>query len=119
MVFFWSMSRPSSSDLATILEEVVTWSALLSSPNGETVTVVRTSWFTVMSQLRGGSLQMAVTYMGHLPLRFSLVVSVPKRGLVKSLSLVEMFGETTAYQNQIYLRCLGTESKRVFLKNLS
>lgn len=55
---------------------------------------------------------MAVTYMGHQPLSFFLVLSVPKRGPVASLSLVGMFGETMAYQNQIYLRCLDMESRR-------
>lgn len=74
--------------------------------------MVRMSWFTVTCQLRGSSLQMAVTYMGHQPLSFFLVLSVPKRGPVTSLSLVGMFGETMAYQNQIYLRCLDMESRR-------
>ena len=97
--------------------KLLTWSALLCSPHGETVTVIRTSWFMVTCQLRGGGLQMAVTCMGHRPLSFFLVVSVPKRGPVTPLSLMGMFGETTAYQNQIYLRCLDTESKRKsFLK---
>lgn len=55
---------------------------------------------------------MAVTCMGHRPLSSFLVVSVPKRGPVMPLSLMGMFGETMACQNQIYLRCLDTESKR-------
>lgn len=71
--------------------KLLTWSALLCSPNGETVTVVRMSWLTVTASSVGEQ-SADGSDSWHQPLSFFLVLSVPKRGPVTSLSLVDVWG---------------------------